>query len=53
MKVLKQGIFEGERALFFAKNLEIYDSVFQNGESPLKESSDIKLYSSQFAGVAI
>ena len=48
MKTLSNGVFEGERALFFARDLEIYDSIFQNGESPLKESEGVTLYTSQF-----
>ena len=43
MKTLKQGNFVGERALFASSELEIYDSVFADGESPLKESKDIYL----------
>lgn len=49
MKKLSNGVFEGERALFFAKDLEISDSIFQNGESPLKESSNIKVNNCTFS----
>ena len=45
---LKQKIFTGERALFQADSLNIYDSVFDDGESPLKESRNINLYQSMF-----
>lgn len=38
-----QGLFTGERALYNSKDLEIIDSTFEDGESPLKESKDIKL----------
>jgi len=48
MEVVKQQYLTGERALFGAQNLEIHDSVFADGESPLKESSNIKLYGSMF-----
>ena len=48
MKTLTQGLFTGERALFNSQGLRIYDSTFADGESPLKESSDIELYSSIF-----
>lgn len=48
MEAIRQKILTGERALFQAKDLEIYDSIFENGESPLKESSDIVLYNSMF-----
>ena len=43
MKILKEGKFTGERALFHSRELEIYDSIFEDGESPLKESKNIKL----------
>ena len=43
MEKLVQGIFEGERALYAAQSLEITDSVFKNGESPLKESRNISV----------
>ncbi len=46
--VVKQQTLTGERALFCSKNLEIVDSVFDNGESPLKESSDISIKGSLF-----
>ena len=48
MKEIRQGKFTGERALFAAKELSIYDSIFYDGESPLKESSDIELYNCNF-----
>ena len=48
MKKLERGVFTGERALFASKELQIYDSVFEDGESPLKESSDIELYGCTF-----
>ncbi len=35
--------FTGERALFNVNDLEIYHSVFEDGESPLKESRDLYL----------
>lgn len=37
-----------ERALFQGANLKIYDSIFADGESPLKESHDIELESCMF-----
>lgn len=40
--------FGGERALFQAKNLKLYDCTFENGESPLKESSDVEIFGSFF-----
>jgi hypothetical protein len=45
---IRQGYFEGERSLFASKELKIYDTVFGEGESPLKESSDIYLESTIF-----
>lgn len=47
-KILEQGFFTGERALFHSSMLDIRDSVFCDGESPLKESSDIEISSSIF-----
>lgn len=37
-QVLRQQKLTGERALFQSENLAVYDSVFEDGESPLKES---------------
>lgn len=45
---LRQVNLSGERALFSAHGLRIYDSTFEDGESPLKESSDIELYECLF-----
>ena len=41
--MLEKGLYTGERALFGSRSVKIKDSVFDNGESPLKESSDIEL----------
>ena len=48
MKKIEQQYLTGERALFHAKDLEIYYSTFAEGESPLKESKHIDLYYSAF-----
>lgn len=48
MKEIRQDFFKGERTLFKGSDLKIYDSVFDAGESPLKESSNIELYGSMF-----
>lgn len=48
VKVLKEGLFVGERALFATEDAEIYNSVFRDGESPLKESREISLYDCLF-----
>ncbi len=47
-KKMNQGYFTGERALFQSDFLDIRDSVFADGESPLKESHDIKLDNCMF-----
>lgn len=44
MKILKEGFYSGERALYHSRELEIYDSIFADGESPLKESANISLF---------
>ena len=41
-------LFTGERALFATKNAEIENCIFEDGESPLKESSNILLTGSAF-----
>lgn len=48
MEKIKQKVLTGERALFGSKNLEIIDCSFENGESPLKESANLKIQSSSF-----
>ncbi len=47
-KAIYQQRLTGERALFHATKLDIYDTIFDDGESPLKESSDITLTGSMF-----
>lgn len=47
-KEIRQEFLTGERALFKGESLKIYDTVFADGESPLKESHDIELYGSMF-----
>ena len=41
MKLIEKGTFEGERSLFKSFNTEIKDSVFLEGESPIKEKEYI------------
>ena len=48
MKEYRQQFFKGERALFAEDGAKIYDSIFDDGESPLKESKNIEVYNSQF-----
>ena len=45
---IRQEYLIGERALFMSKDLAVFDSVFADGESPLKESENIELYDSLF-----
>lgn len=48
MKTIKQAFLRGERALYQAKDLQIEDTIFDDGESPLKESQNIKLQNCMF-----
>ncbi len=48
MNEIKQKILKGERVLFGSSDLRIVDSVFEDGESPLKESCNIELANSMF-----
>jgi hypothetical protein len=52
LRVLKvkchSGFWWGERTLFHGEGLDISHSVFRDGESPLKESRDVKLHDSSF-----
>lgn len=43
MKEIKQAFLTGERALFASRDLKVCDSVFDDGESPLKESKHLEL----------
>lgn len=45
---IRQESLSGERALYRGENLKIYDTVFHDGESPLKESRQIELYNCEF-----
>lgn len=42
-EVYTQMSFAGERALFGKSGIKVVDSVFDNGESPLKECRDVEL----------
>lgn len=44
MKEYKQGLFIGERALYDIHDALILDSTFADGESPLKECSNLELH---------
>ena len=48
MKEIKNQLLTGERALFFARDLVITDTTFENGESPLKESANVILSNCTF-----
>jgi hypothetical protein len=48
MREIRQEYLTGERALFKSEFLKVYDTIFTDGESPLKESHDIELYGSMF-----
>lgn len=48
MREIRQEYLTGERALFQGNDIKIYDTIFAEGESPLKESQNIKLYGSMF-----
>lgn len=48
MEEIRQEFLTGERILFKGENLDIYDTIFTDGESPLKESCNIKLTNSMF-----
>ena len=48
MKEVNQEYLTGERPLFHGENLTINDTIFANGESPLKESNNIELNRSMF-----
>lgn len=48
MKEIKRGYYTGERPLFGARDLTVKDTIFTDGESPLKESANIKLYGCMF-----
>ena len=48
MKELLTGTFTGERALFTVRDKYIKDSVFEDGESPLKHGRDLEIENSVF-----
>lgn len=48
MKSIKEQTFTGERALFGGRELAIHHSIFEDGESPLKESQNIDVEQSIF-----
>lgn len=48
MKLVKQQFLTGERALFQSRDLQVSYSTFADGESPLKESQNIKIDHTMF-----
>ena len=48
MKGIANKVLTGERALFHSSEMFIQDTIFEDGESPLKESSDIELLGCMF-----
>ena len=48
MKTINGQNLTGERALFKSEDLEVSDCYFHDGESPLKESKNIKVINSKF-----
>ena len=46
--LIRQAMYTGERPLFQGRNLRIEETIFGEGESPLKESWDIELTGSMF-----
>ena len=48
MELVKQAYLKGERALFKSHDLKVEDSIFADGESPLKESDHIDISGSIF-----
>jgi len=48
MKEFRQELLTGERAAYNTHDAKFYDTTFADGESPLKESSEIELYNCIF-----
>lgn len=48
MNNYKDSTYTGERALFATQDAEFHNCIFEDGESPLKESSNLKIYKSEF-----
>lgn len=48
MEEIRQQVYVGERPLFHGTDLELHDTIFTDGESPLKESRDVRLYNCMF-----
>ena len=48
MKIYENGTYTGERALFMSKDARFLNCVFEDGESPLKESRNLELQDTEF-----
>lgn len=48
MSIYKDGTFTGERALYGIKDSIVENSIFEDGESPLKECSNLKVSNCEF-----
>ena len=48
METLRRGFYTGERALFHESDKRIEEAIFDDGESPLKHSSNIELVNTSF-----
>ncbi len=48
METLRRGFYTGERALFYESDKRIEEAIFDDGESPLKHSSNIELVNTSF-----
>ncbi|MBQ8719579.1 MAG: DUF3737 family protein [Clostridia bacterium] len=48
MKEYKNGVYTGERALYNTHGATVDGCVFEDGESPLKESSELDIKNSEF-----
>lgn len=48
MEIIKGQRLNGERALFSSEGLHIFDTIFEDGESPLKECRGIRLDGCEF-----
>lgn len=48
MKRIKEDTYIGERALYMLENAEVFNCIFENGESPLKETRNLLVRNSEF-----
>jgi hypothetical protein len=47
-RAVREGVLTGERALFKSRGVRVEGCVFEDGESPLKESRDVEVVDSVF-----